>query len=294
MIIIIAITMLHLSSGRINVVPGLVLSLREGLEAALIIGIVLGTLRKLESPELVRSVWVGTGGALVVSVILGLTLTLMGNGLQGKAEEIFEGITMLLAAGLLTWAIFWMRKQTSKRGKELSTGVESAVIRGGRWGLASLAFLAVVREGIELSLFLTAAMLSSGTSSTLTGAAVGLLLAISLGWAVYKRLIKLNLNLFFLVTGAILAVFAAGLTAYGIHELNDAGWIPAIIEPLWNIEPILPESSLLGQLMKALLGYNSAPSLTEVLGYLTYLAVIAFSLLRKPGPRLQTANGSSS
>jgi high-affinity iron transporter len=274
-------------------VPGLVLSMREGLEAALLIGIVLGTLRKLGKGELIRSVWVGTGCALIVSLTLGVFLARIGTGLEGEAEEIFEGITMLLAAGVLTWAIFWMRKQASLRGKELAMGVESAV-QAGSWGLASLAFLAVVREGIELSLFLTASMLSSGVSSTLTGGVAGLIIAVGLGWAAYKRLIRLNLNLFFLVTGVILVVFAAGLTAHGIHELNDVGWIPSVIEPLWNIEPLLPESSILGQLLKALFGYNSSPSLTEVLGYITYLAVVTFSLFRKPGPKLQAANGSAS
>jgi high-affinity iron transporter len=276
------------------VIPGLVLALREGLEAALIIGIILGTLRKLGRADLRQPVWLGTLGALGVSLLVGIALTLMGARLEGKVEEIFEGMTMFVAAGVLTWAILWMRNQAYHRTHALASGVESAIAGGGRWGLISLAFIAVVREGIELSLFLTASALSSGVSYTVLGALIGLLAALGLGWAAYSRLIKLDLRYFFLVTGGLLILFAAGLVAHGIHEFIAAGWIPGLIEPVWNIDPLLPESSFLGQLMKALLGYNSEPSLTEIIGYIGYSAAIAYTLVRKPVAGLQTADGSAS
>jgi high-affinity iron transporter len=274
------------------VIAGLVLSLREGLEAALVLGIVFGTLRKLDRPDLQRSVWLGTIGAIVISLLIGSMLTLIGVRLDGKLEQIFEGLAMLLAAGVLTWAIFWMRSQAARRSQVITTGVEAAILSGGHVGLTSLAFFAVVREGIELSLFLTASALSAGISNTLIGGLGGLLVAMILGWAAYVRLISLNLKTFFLLTGTVLVLFAAGLVAHGIHELNSAGWIPALIEPIWNIDPLLPESSFLGQIMKALLGYNSTPSLTEILGSLGYIAVLAIVLWKKPESRTRTDNRS--
>jgi high-affinity iron transporter len=272
-------------------VAGLVLSLREGLEAALILGIVLGTLHKVGQDAHKRALWIGVGAAIAVSLGVGLGLTQMGSRLEGISEEIFEGTTMFLAAGVLTWAIFWMRSQADRRRQTLKTGVEYAV-RQSRWGIAVLAFIAVVREGIELSLFLTASALSAGISNTMLGAIVGILLAVGLGWGTYHRLIKLNLRTFFQVTGAVLIVFAAGLIGHGIHEFIEAGWIPGLISPLWNLDPLLPESSWLGQILTALFGYQSSPSLTELLGYLAYVVVVAFAVVRKSEPGLPAADGS--
>jgi high-affinity iron transporter len=272
-------------------VAGLVLSLREGLEAALILGIVLGTLHKIGQDAHKRALWIGVGAAIAVSLGVGLGLTLMGSRLEGISEEIFEGTAMFLAAGVLTWAIFWMRSQGDRRRQAFETGMEYAV-RQGRWGIAVLAFIAVVREGIELSLFLTASALSAGISNTMPGAIVGILLAVGLGWGTYHRLIKLNMRTFFQITGAVLIVFAAGLIGHGIHEFIDAGWIPGLISPLWNLDPFLPESSGLGQILTALFGYQSSPSLAELLGYLTYIVVIAFAVVQKSVPGLPTADGS--
>lgn len=260
--------------------PSYLLSLREGLEAALIISIVLGALRKMNRLELSPAVWYGALSAVVVSLISGVALTAFGLSLEGTAEGIFEGVTMLLAAGVLTWMIFWMNRQGRYIKNHLEAGVRQATMQSGWGALFGLAFLAVVREGIELALFLTAATFaSSSPAQTLSGALLGLGTAILLGWSLFASIVRLDLRRFFQVTGALLILFAAGLVAYGVHEFNEVGWIPAIIEHVWDLNPILDEQSVLGQMLKALFGYNGNPSLTEVLAYLAYFIISLSGLL---------------
>ena len=247
------------------------LSLREGLEAALIIGIVLGALRKTGRRDLVPAVWAGTATALLVSLLAGALLFRLGIAFEGRSEQIFEGVTMLLAAGVLTWMILWMNRQAAGLRGELEAGVDHAA-SGGKRAMFGLAFLAVVREGVELALFLTATAFNAGGGSTLLGAVIGLVIAVVLGWALFASTLRLDLKRFFQVTSVLLVLFAAGLVAYGVHEFNEAGWIPAVIEHVWDLNPILDEKGTLGSLLKALFGYNGNPSLTEVIAYLAYLA----------------------
>ena len=256
----------------------LLLSLREGIEAALIIGIVLGALRKLNRPEMRPAVWYGTLSAVLVSVIAGISLTAFGLSLDGSAEQIFEGFAMLLAACVLTWMIFWMNGQSRFIKGELEAGVNRASSSGGNRALFSLAFLAVVREGIELALFLTAATFATDPQSTLVGALIGLGAAVLIGWGLFASTVRLNLRRFFQVTGFLLILFAAGLVAHGVHEFNELGWIPSVIEHVWDLNPILDENSTFGSMLKALFGYNGNPSLTEVLAYLAYYLAIYLGL----------------
>jgi len=257
-----------------------VLSLREGLEAALIIGIVLGALRQVHRPELKPALWAGMVSAILVSAAAGIILSLLGLSLEGKAEVVFEGITMLIAAGILTWMIFWMMRQSHSLKSELEAGVHKAATGTGKRALFALAFFAIVREGIELALFLTAAAFSSDATQTILGALLGLGTAILLGWSLFATTVRLDLRRFFQVTGFLLILFAAGLVAHGVHEFNEVGWIPAVIEHVWDINPFIDENSTVGQILKALLGYNGNPSLTEVLAYLVYFVVILFGLRR--------------
>lgn len=258
--------------------PSFLLSLREGIEAALIIGIVLGALQKIHRPDLQWAVWVGAASAALVSLLVALTLGLVGASLEGEAEEIFEGITMLLAAGVLTWMIFWMNRQARHLRSDLESDVRQVAISSGLGALFLLAFAAVAREGVELALFLSATAMASGSQSTLIGALLGLGTAILLGWSLFASLVKLDLRRFFRVTGVLLILFAAGLVAHGVHEFNEVGWIPPIIAHVWDLNPILDEASTGGQLLTALFGYNGNPSLTEVLAYLAYFAAIWFGL----------------
>ncbi|MEW5828875.1 MAG: FTR1 family protein [Chloroflexota bacterium] len=259
-------------------IASFLLSLREGLEAALIIGIVLGALRKMDRSEMAPAVWYGALSASLVSLAAGVGLTAFGLSLEGAAEQIFEGIAMLLAAGVLTWMIFWMNRQARFMKSELEAGVKRAAAADGRRALFGLAFLAVVREGIELVLFLAAATFASDAQSTLLGAALGLGASALLGWSLFAATIKLDLRRFFQVTGILLILFAAGLVAHGVHEFNEVSWIPAVVEHIWDINPFVDEASSFGAILKALFGYNGNPSLTEVLAYAGYFVAIFFGL----------------
>lgn len=262
--------------------PAFLLSLREGLEAALIIGIVLGTLRKMNRTDLKPAVWAGTLSAVVVSLLAGGLLTLLGLSFEGKAEEIFEGFAMLLAAGVLTWMIYWINRQGRHKSTNLEGGVRKATTSGtGRRALFGLAFLAVVREGIELALFLAATTFALQGGQTLTGAVLGLGAAILLGWLLFSASLHLDLRRFFQVTGFLLILFAAGLVAHSVHEFNEAGWIPSVFEHVWDVNPWLDENSFVGGILKALFGYNGNPSLTEVLAYFVYFGLVFLGLKRQ-------------
>ena len=252
----------------------LLITLREGLEAALIVGIVLGVLRKLGRADRGRVVWAGVVAAVIVSLAFGLGLNALGIAFEGRGEEVFEGIAMLLAAGVLTWMVFWMQHQ----GRQVQLGLErearQAVAGNDARMLFGLSFVAVVREGIETALFLTAAAFSATTTQTLIGGALGLFGAVALGWIVFVGGRQLDVRAFFRATGFLLILFAAGLLAHGLHELQEAALLPIIVEHVWDINPILSEKSVVGSLLKALFGYNGNPSLLEVVSYVGYFAAI--------------------
>ena len=262
--------------------PTYLLSLREGLEAALIIGIVLGAVSKIRRSDLAPAVWYGALSAVAVSILTAIILTSFGMSLEGAAEEIFEGITMLIAAGILTWMIFWMGKQARFLKSELEDGVNKAAATTGKRAVFMVAFLAVVREGIELAIFVTAAFFAGNQEAAsttliqvLAGTILGLGTAVLLGYTIFATTVRLDLRKFFQVTGILLILFAAGLVAHGIHEFNEVGWIPGIIEHVWDVNMILDENSVAGQLMKTLFGYNGNPSLTEMIGYFAYIIVVS-------------------
>jgi len=264
-------------------IASFLLSLREGLEAALIVGIILGVLLKLNRPEMKKSVWLGVWVAVALSLVAALILNLLGLKFEGRGEAIFEGVVMLLAAGVLTWMIFWMHNTAGNLKQEIELKTRSAVRGNGERALFGLAFLAVFREGIELALFLLAVQQTATPVAVLSGALLGLATAVVLGWLLFTSTMKLSLRGFFRVTNVLLIIFAAGLVAYGVHEFNEAGLIPAIIDPLWDINPILSDKSEIGLLLKALFGYNGNPTLTEVLAYVTYLVgIITYTFTRRP------------
>lgn len=263
--------------------PALLLSLREGLEAALLIGIVFGTLEKLNLPGLKRYVWLGAGAAAAASLLAALGLNWLGLEFAGRGEEIFEGTAMFLAAGVLTWMILWMQNSTA--GKELERKTRAAAL-GGSAGLMALAFLAVFREGLELALFLFAARLTAQPLQTLTGAAAGLAGAALLGWAVFRSSHHLSLRGFFRATNLLLVLFAAGLVGMAVGEWNEAGLIPVLTAPVWDLSSLLSDQFGLGAVLRALFGYTANPSLSAVLAYAAYwAAALALLFFRRPrGP----------
>jgi high-affinity iron transporter len=265
-------------------IAALLITLREGLEAALIVGIVLGVLRKLGRTDRRRPVWAGVVAAVAVSIVVGLMLNALGVAFEGRSEEIFEGVAMLLAAGVLTWMIFWMQRQGRQIQTELELDVRQATATGSAWALFSLAFVAVVREGIETALFLTAAAFGATPGQTLVGGALGLAVAIVLGWLMFAAGNRLDVRAFFRATSVLLILFAAGLVAHGVHELQEAALLPTLVEHVWDVNHILDEGGTLGTFLKALFGYNGNPSLLEVFSYLGYLFTVSL-VTRLSGPR---------
>ncbi|MBI4329286.1 MAG: FTR1 family protein [Chloroflexi bacterium] len=251
----------------------LLITLREGLEAALIVGIVLAVLVQLGRRDLQRPVWLGVGLGVAASLGVGGVLFGVGFALEGAAEEAFEGLAMLVAAGVLTWMIVWMKGRARFLRKEIEAQVRQTIAGGSALALTGLAFFAVGREGLETALFLFAAVKTSTALETLTGGLAGLALAVALGVVIYQGSRALNLRAFFTVTGLLLILFAAGLFARGIHEFQELGLVPSIIAPVWDTNGVLNEKEGVGALLKGLLGYNGNPSLVEVIGYTAYLVV---------------------
>lgn len=270
--------------------PGYLLALREGLEAALVIGIVFSVLAKMDQRHFGRVVWLGVFCGVFVSLLTALVLNQVGMTFEGQGEQVFEAVVMLLAAGILTWMVFWMRKQSGEMKNRIEQNVKQSIAGRGKWAIFTLAFLAVVREGIELALFLLAIRAEVNPQKVLIGAFLGIFSAVLLGVIVFSSTRKLSLTRFFQVTNVFLALFAAGLVGLGIHELNELGWVPALIDPIWNLNSILPNQSTLGQFLKAIVGYKSDPSLSMVIGYFGYFILLAGIIFYRRGfvPKVET------
>lgn len=275
-------------------VGAFLITIREGLEAALIIGIILAYLARTGNRQGFKQVWIGTSLGGLVSLAAGAVVYLAAGELKSPGEEIFEGSAMLLAAGMLTWMIFWMRKQAINIKAHLQAQIQSALSKGSSFALIAIVFLAVVREGIETVLFLFAATRTTEAPLASTaGGLLGLASAAAIGYLIYKGASGFNIKVFFNVTSVILVFFAAGLLAHGIHELNEVGIIPSIIEHVWDINSVIPEKGTFGRFLTALLGYNGNPSLSEVFGYAGYLVTALGGYFYRPKATLQSTLGQA-
>ncbi len=257
-----------------------VITLREGIEAALIVAIVLAYLRKVGASERSKYVYIGVVLGVLGSVIVAVAFVLLSVEFEGRFEEVFEGATMFLAAAILTTVIIWMQKNSKAHSEGLREKVGLALTSKESLGLISLAFVSIFREGVETVLFLGSASFSSSEIDVLIGASLGLGTAVLIGIAMMRYSVHLNLRSFFRVTGVLLVLFAAGLVAHGIHEFEEAGLIAPIVESVYDINWLIDDRSDLGRLLTALIGYNGNPSLTEILGYLTYWALVVSVLYR--------------
>lgn len=266
-----------------------IVTLREGIEAALIVSILLAYLRQLGRTDRAHVVWWGTALAIGLSAVVGTVIFAVGAEFEGTAEQVFEGLVTLTAVSVLTWMIFWMRRQGARIKSDLQEKVDTALVAGG-FALAALAFTAVLREGIETALFLFAAAKGTavdagGVAGQVTGAVLGLGLAVVLGVLLYRGGIRMNLRTFFRVTGSILIVVAAGLFAYSVHELQEAGWFPLLTATAFDLTETLPDDSGLGAVLRGLVGYNADPSTLELFAWLGYLVVVGTLYLR-PQPAI--------
>jgi high-affinity iron transporter len=258
-------------------ISALLLTLREGTEMALVVGIVLAYLGQVGARDARRWVWLGVGAAAGVSLGFLGALNALDKEFAGATEQIFEGGTMLLAAGFLTWMILWMSRNSRSLQGELHRGVSAALQHGGAaWGLFLLVFFAVVREGVELALLLFAAP----GEGKLLGGLLGIAGAIGIGVLIYAFGRRVDLRTFFKVTTVLLVVFAAGLVSHAAHEFAEAGLLAGIEGPVfWSTKAILPEDDGLGAVLRSLFGYADSPHAIEVVTYIGYF-VVAWLLFR--------------
>jgi len=266
-----------------------IISLREGIEAALIIAIMLSYLRKTDQTNLRKYVLSGTIVAIIASLGVAVVVGLLWGIFEGSMLNVFEGVVVLIAAILLTTMIVWMWNAGARVTQEIENSMESSVVKQSGIGLALLSFSLVFREGVELSLFSMALVIQDGIESYI-GIALGLSLAVVLGIGIYKGSLRISIGTLFKWTSIFLILFAAGMIAYGIHELQEAGLL--LIGPIevWNINPpllsdgsypLFHDKGAIGGLAKALLGYNGNPSALEVVAYVAYLSVAVTYLWKK-------------
>jgi high-affinity iron transporter len=278
---------------------GLLTGLREGVEAALIIAIICAYLAKTGNRRHFPKVFAGAGLAIGLSVVLGIILFTSVGGLQEPYEQIFEAITLFAAAAVVTWMLFWMRRQARAVKGELQAAVDRALDDGSVTALAALAFVAVIREGLETSLFLVGQANSAdrGAPSILVGALIGLAIAAALGVGFYQGSRRINLATFFRWTGVALIFIAAGLVSVGVHELIEIGVIPFGTQMLFDLSGVLPHSAdggnVFGQFLRALFGYSATPEVTTFVVWLSYIVVVLFLFLRPMRPALAQVAGSS-
>lgn len=260
-------------------VPFLIM-LREGIEAALIVGIVASYLTRTGRAEWLPALWIGVLLACGVSLAVGAGLDIVSGELPQRAQELFEACVGLIAVALLTSMVFWMRKAARSIKGELHAGIDAA-LSGERQGLAlvGLAFLAVVREGLESVFFLLAILQQSSGWEAPVGAALGLAAAIVVGFAIHAMGMRLNLRAFFRWTGIFILFVAAGLVANAVRALHEAGLWNSLQQTAYDIGAILPVDGPLGSVLSGLFGYQERATLGEVLAYLAFLVpALAFFL----------------
>ncbi|MBE3577789.1 MAG: FTR1 family protein [Limnochordales bacterium] len=257
----------------------LVVTLREGIEAALVIGIIIACLRRLGAERRLRAVWIGIVGGIVASIVAGVSVYYLAGELEGVAEYTFEGIALWTAVIVLTYLVHWMRAN-SRRIQEFRQQVAAAAQEASPWPLALLSFVVIVREGIETVLFLAAGTVSGTGSGTFwLGAVLGLAIAVALGLALYRGTVRLNLQLFFNVTTALIILFAAGMLAHGIKEFQEAGLLPGG-GAIWDLSGFLADTTGVGSFLRAIFGYDDNPSLLQALAYAAYIVVVGLYYFR--------------
>ncbi|MFB0507451.1 MAG: FTR1 family protein [Thermodesulfobacteriota bacterium] len=262
----------------------MLITFRETLEAALVISVMMAFLNRTGQQIYKRYVWWGVLAGIMASFGFAFLFNAYFGGFSGRGEEIFEGLMMFVAAALLTFMIFWMMRQ-KQIVSELEGRVAQEIEESHVFGLFLLALTAVLREGVETVIFLKAATLLTGGFHA-WGAVMGIGGAVLVASIFFLEIKRVPIKRFFQITSLILILFAAGLVAHGIHELQEAGLLPIIVGHLYDMNWIINERGPLGEVLKSLFGYNGNPSLLEVAGYLGYLtfALISFLRINKPKP----------
>jgi high-affinity iron transporter len=251
--------------------PTFVIGLREGVEAALIVGIVAAFLRQEGRGEALRYVWVGVGIAVLLCAAVGVTLQIVDQDLPQRQQEGLETIVGLAAVGMVTFMIVWMRRNARGLRKELERSAAGALARGSIYALVGMAFFAVLREGLETAVFLLAAFQSASNPTTAgIGAALGVAVAVVIGYGIYRGGVRINLQKFFRFTAAILVLVAAGLLASAAHTAHEAGWLNSLQGQALDLSWLIVPGSVTSSLLTGMLGLQPQPTVAEAGVYLLY------------------------
>jgi len=276
---------------------GLLTGLREGVEAALIVSIVITYLVRTGRRAQTSRVWLGTGLAALLSLAFGIVIYTTIGALTPPYEQIFEGTTLLVAAAVVTWMLFWMRRQARSVKGELQAAVERAILSEASWGLAILAFSAVIREGLETSLFLVGQATSVRAEAVwiLLGAVAGLGIAVLIGYGFYRGSHRLNLGSFFRWTGIALVFIAAGLLSHGIGEFVEIGALGSgpWTATAYDISAVLSQNDGIGAFLRAIFGYSANPAVLTLGAHVAYLIAVLTLYLRPLGPSTPVARSGA-
>jgi high-affinity iron transporter len=258
------------------------IGLREGLEASLVVSILVAFLVRTDRRRELPKVWLGVGVAIAVSVGVTLALTLSQQALTFEAQEALGGSLSIVAVGFVTWMIFWMRRVGRTIAAELEGGLEKAIAMGSI-AVVVMAALAVGREGLETAVFFFAAAQAAGeTTGPLIGFLAGIVVAVLLAYLIYRGAVRLNLGRFFTVTGVLLVFVAAGILAYGVHDLQEAGILPGLTTLAFDVSAAVPADSWYGTLLKGVFNFSPQTTVLEAVVWVLYVAVVLTLFLRRP------------
>jgi high-affinity iron transporter len=274
------------------------IGLREGIEAALVVSILLTYLVRTNRNPLIRFVWYGVAAAVVASIFIAVGLESISGELSETLEPIFAGTVSFVAVGFVTWMIFWMKRSAKTISSDLRNQLDSAAVSGGAIAVAAMALVAVLREGAETAIFFWAAAHATGNSlASVVGLVLGLGTAVIVGWIFYRSASTINLSKFFKITSILLVFVAAGVLSYGIHEFQEVGWLPGDGNVLIDLSGVLIEGSFLATLAAGLLNLKPTTTTLQVIGYAIYSITVLYFLLRNKvaptSPKLETTELST-
>jgi high-affinity iron transporter len=275
------------------VLGNFLIGLREGLEAALVVSILVAFLVRTDRRSELPKVWLGVGIAVLISAGVTVGLALAQQQLTFEAQEAFGGFLSIVAVGFVTWMIFWMRRAARSISAELRGRMEEA-IRLGPLAVVVMAALAVGREGLETALFFfTAAQAAGQTAQPLIGFLLGIAVAIVLAYLIYRGAVRLDLGRFFMITGVLLIFVAAGILGYGVHDLQEAGILPGLNTLAFDVSAVIPPDSWYGTLLKGIFNFSPATTVLELIVWVVYVAVVLTLFLRPQRRSAPAASGSS-
>lgn len=270
---------------EVDVLANFLIGLREGLEAALVVGILVAYLHKIGQSAKTRIVWFGVFSAVLASLAVGSIFTFTSFQLSDNAQEILAGCLSIGAAALITWMILWLAQKSRHLRAELESGIDRAVVTGTA-SLFTLAFLSVGREGLETAVFIwNAIMQSKETVTPVVGTFTGLTVSVVVGWALYQGSLKVNIGKFFKYSGAALVVVAAGMFSYAIHDLQEGGLIGGAESHAYDISGVLNPDGFIATLLKGSINFSTSPTHLQVAFWFIYFIPVAYLFFKQSAPK---------